>query len=175
MPRPHCAQKVLKMPAKKQDEDMMCTFACGEMIELFYNPNSSRNQISIAQSIWAPEENYNRGIESILMNGHVGYKLEKIESVIYYDMIADKPTTIVNEINNGNPFIAGLRITDPLSHAVVVSGYLNIGGINYVIYNEPMTKKRNLITYTSFANGGIPAGETKAAWWYTYITKKNEE
>ena len=169
------AGNILKVPTAKQPNTLMCTPTSGAMIDSFYQQETNRNSLSIAQSVFGStnEQDYNQGMRPTLMNGHVDYTLKEIEDIIFYDISFKENSTIKEEINNGNPLIAGLRLTDSDSHAIVISGYLSINNTKHVIYNEPGDGSKNIIKYIDFINGMIPNPLSNANWMWTYTTKKN--
>ena len=57
---------------------------------------------------------------------------------------------------------------------MVITGYLNIDGVDMIIYNDPWTGEQYMLPYSEFASeNGIDQGYNKGTWTTTYTTQEN--
>ena len=169
---------VLDIPAMTQQPfGMRCTPTSGAMVDTLYTDMSGD---AITQAVNTAlginiDDPFSGGLWPEDMNGVVGFTLTRIDTNLPFNpVIAPGIDSIVGELQKGNPLLFVVEWEGGGLHTMVITGYLNIDGVDMIIYNDPWTGEQYMLPYSEFASeNGIDQGYNKGTWTTTYTTQEN--
>ena len=159
----------------QQPFDMRCTPTSGAMMDVLFNPDTALSAdditkaVNIANNLDIDDPN-NGGLWPEDMNGIVGFTLTRIDSNSPLNSVASGIDSINGELAKGNPILFVVEWAGGGLHTMVITGHLNIDGVDMIIYNDPWTGTTEMISYEDLM--AIEGVRGSGTWTTTYTTQK---
>ncbi len=159
----------------QQPFDMRCTPTSGAMMDALFNPDTALSAdditkaVNIANNLDIDDPN-NGGLWPEDMNGIVGFTLTRIDSNSPLNSVASGIDSINGELAKGNPILFVVEWAGGGLHTMVITGHLNIDGVDMIIYNDPWTGTTEMISYEDLM--AIEGVRGSGTWTTTYTTQK---